>query len=140
MTRGSLLHVIIGRKCTVDDSRPRGSDNHPIAALLMSWSKIPARWPNNVEYLAQSCLDPKFPKELRELLVVGPDVPPSQLATRSSHRIPVTIKMIDNPNHPAFGQRGMLSYFIYPGSRERSYTRLIWRGLARDSRTRAGAY
>ncbi|KAF8758533.1 SET (Su(var)3-9, Enhancer-of-zeste, Trithorax) domain [Rhizoctonia solani] len=75
----------------------------------MNQSKAPARWPNNVEYLVQSILDPKFPKESRELLVVGPDVPPSQLAGRSSQRIPVTIKIIDNPNHPAFGQRGLFA-------------------------------
>ncbi|CAE6432483.1 unnamed protein product [Rhizoctonia solani] len=75
----------------------------------MNQSKTPARWPNNVEYLAQSCFDPKFPKELREWLVVGPDVPPSQFAARSSQRMPVIIKIIDNPNHPAFGQRGLFA-------------------------------
>lgn len=65
--------------------------------------KPPSRWPDNVVYLSQSCLAPDFPQELRHL-VVGPVPAPSSGYT--SRRVPVAIKTIDDPLHPAYGQRG----------------------------------
>ena len=69
----------------------------------MKETKAPSRWPDNVVYLSQSCLAPDFPQELRHL-VVGPVSAPSSGYT--SRRVPVAIKTIDDPLHPAYGQRG----------------------------------
>jgi hypothetical protein len=83
----------------------------------MKQSRHPSRWPEDVEYLSQSCFAPNFPQQFRHL-VIGPKSTPSN--GDSSRRIPVGIRLIDDPRHPACGQRGKPSRFIPPSSQGRT--------------------
>ncbi|KAG9127984.1 hypothetical protein FRC07_006578 [Ceratobasidium sp. 392] len=70
----------------------------------MKQSKRPSRWPENIEYLHQSCFASDFPQAFRQL-VVGPK---STSATVDTSRR-IAIKLIDDPRHPACGQRGLFA-------------------------------